>query len=335
MFESFGSGKNRNVQPDAEALTAGKILVRNLPLDVFKALVEIAETHDRSVEAEARMAIRNWVKEWIDSKSQNSRCMQVSQRLRYIIDEINCRPGRNASPSRIAEAMGRSHASEVERWCAGLEEPSFEDIKAVASLLMCDFGWLAHGEGTPYKPIYQRIPENPSDGMSWLLESPDSRPVKTVGLIRSKSEAGEFAYYKQYSDWSIQVFSTPYHVSEVIGAGGEASLAALLLLFEALYKKHTKSGAEFQVTGYLVDDDVFSALLSGKRHPLNVLDGPNSYFHSTWWEDVWDPEMFEKQNYWEGWRSLTARMHRVIERKDFYRKDQEIMHGSARDSNAV
>jgi hypothetical protein len=97
-------------------------------------------------------------------------------------------------------------------------------------------------------------------------------------------------------------------VSEDIGAGGEASLAALFVTLELLYKRYTSSSA-LTVLGYLLPMDDIAQLADGNTHPGTLL---NDGSRSMWWEDIWDHKMAPQNTYWPGWRSLYERIERVI-----------------------
>ncbi|ARD10040.1 hypothetical protein B7R56_20185 [Pseudomonas savastanoi pv. retacarpa] len=293
---------------------SGKITVRSLPPEVLIALNGLAEQHDRSLEAEARQALKAWVKPITEKIEQSSRLAELVLRLSLLKRELEkLYPTRQVSPSRIAEALGWSYAEPVEGWFLGKNEPSIDELTQLSLLFGCQRDWLVHGEGKPYAAVYSRIPEEANAGAKFLLAPTDDGKIPTLHLVRSMSETGQFLFIKQYSDWNVQTFSTPYHISEVIGAGGESSLAALSLVLKALYKAWTGGNAQNNwISGYLVEPDVFSKLLAGDTHPLNVI---NTVDKSTWWEDFWDISQFKKANYWPGWSSVTERIHNVIERR--------------------
>ncbi|WP_156386289.1 FitA-like ribbon-helix-helix domain-containing protein [Pseudomonas sp. Root562] len=305
---------------------AGKITVRNLPPEVLNALSRLADRHDRSLEAEARQAIRAWVQPQIAGEERNSRVALLGQRLRYLQTEISeLRPSKVATPSRLAEALGWTHAGNVERWCAGEVEPSLTELSQIADLLGCKKDWLLHGEGSPYSSVYTRIPEDAFLGPDWLLTPSESGENPKIHLVRNKSEAGEFAFVKSFSDWNSQTFSTPYHVSDVIGAGGESSLASLSLVLQGLYKRWTgKGGSGVFVEGYLVSESAYSSLLAGKSHPMNVLQHEE---RSCWWEDFWDENQFRDHNYWPGWKNITERIFRVIEGRPTLKEQRDKLNG--------
>ncbi|AVB17715.1 MULTISPECIES: FitA-like ribbon-helix-helix domain-containing protein [Pseudomonas syringae group] len=311
----------------------GKINIRNLSADVLRALNVLAEQHDRSLEAEARQALRAWVQPQIENEIRTTRAAAIGQRLRYLQEEIDRARygGSPASPSRVAEALAWPRAQSVEDWFAGESEPTFEELSQLSDLFGCSRSWLLHGEGTPYSAIYQRIPENAFAGADFLLASSEAGVQPRLYLLRSKSKAGEFCYVRSYSDWHAQTFSTPYHISDVIGSGGEASLAALSLVFESLYRRWTRGDAtDTSIQAFLVDDADFSSLLAGKRHPLSIIRDQDK---SCWWEDFWDAAQSSKQNYWPGWASITAHIQSVVDGRPSLKAQREKLRGNPQYAN--
>lgn len=313
---------------DSGSGETGKITVRGVSVEVLQALNQLAATHDRSVEAEARQALRVWVAPQVDLKQREKRAAAVARRLNFLQEELaTIRPGPTPLPSHFAELMGFSHADDVERWFAGEGEPSFQELYGIADLVGCNRDWLVHGEGHPFSSQYARIPESPKQGVEWLLDG-SSGTQPELHLIRNMSKDGEFALVKRFSEWRAQTIRTPYHISESIGAGGESSLASLFLIWERLYKHWTKSN--LLVEGHLLDESQFSALLGGKRHPLNVIPQGEK---SCWWEDIWDVQQMGKHEYWPGWHSLTQRIRRVIDARPSLNEERQRLR--AEDGNAA
>lgn len=292
-----------------------KIAIRNIPNSIFKALESLADLHDRSTEAEARQALRAWVEPLLVQDSRNTRRKQVAERLNRMLTQTNSgRRGPKLTTSHIAEAIQEERAEDVEDWFLGEKEPSFSQLSAIASYLGVDPDWLKHGDRALYPPAYQRLSENPFEAVDWLLswnpaDSQSNGKLKTLHLIRADSPAGELYIVKESEKGHFLTSHTPIHVSEEIGAGGEASLAALFVTLELLYKRYTKLGSDIMVLGYVLRPDDVTQLMSGNTHPGSLLKESS---RSMWWEDIWDREMAPGHSYWPGWKSLYERIERVI-----------------------
>jgi len=303
--------------------TTGKLNIRSLPLQVLSALSDLAARNDRSLEAEARHALKEWVKPVVAAEIESTRLSQLSNRLQSLAKDLEiARPSKPCTPSRMAEALGMTHAVPVEQWFLGQTEPSFADLSSIARVTGCHIDWLSHGEGTPFSSKYERIPEHAIFGTEFLLTPREDGLRPYLHLVRSKDRTGSFLFVRQYSDWDYRVFNTPYHVSEVIGAGGESSLAALSLVLKGVYRALTQHNPGFEVFGYLMEKDEFAKLIEGARHPAILL---KSAEESCWWEDFWDASQFDKQDYWEGWNSITRHIYKVVEDSPHLREQKATL----------
>lgn len=294
-----------------------RIAIRNIPNAVWEALTALAKEHERSTEAEARFAIASWITQHNQEKTmkitQNQRCIEVSNRLNEVLAQVNrVMYGRPFKPSLIAEKMGETKASDLEAWFSGESEPTFAQLEKVAEFLGCESEYLKHGQKQIFPVAYQRIPEIPAEAVKWLLDLREDKKVQHLHLLRCADETGSLVIVKQYEKWVCKNYTTPYHVSEKIGGGGEAALAHLSVTLELLYKYYAKN--EILVTSYLVESESFDRLCSGIQHPLNVLKVGGQ--QSTWWEDFWDVDFFKSNQYWPGWQSLCERINRVVEYKE-------------------
>lgn len=302
---------------------AGKIAVRNIPDHVWEGLEILAQQHERSTEAEARYALRAWVEPLMQRKERSVRRIEVSSRLRDLLEQVNEGARRRSiKPSHIAQEIGEAHAENVENWFLGETEPSFGQLEAIAKYLGGVSAWLQHGDYQMFPVESTRIPEEVVSGVAWLLGFSEPERVSCLHLVRESSEAGSLAVIKQYGSWRCKTYITPYHVSEQIGAGGESSLAYLSLIFELLYKSYTKLGADINVKSYILPRERFKSLLDGKTHPLsalrNVVDEP-------WWEDFWDAGQFRDREYWPGWRTICERIHRIVESKSGFEEQLKLI----------
>ncbi|MEP7073007.1 MAG: hypothetical protein ABI727_02405 [Nitrosospira sp.] len=118
-------------------------------------------------------------------------------------------------------------------------------------------------------------------------------------------------------------YSTPYPVSEVIGAGGEASLAHLSVIWRLLYKHYTTGGTRLTVKSYLLSEAGFRSLQEGKIHPLTIFR--ESGQDLPWWEDFWDVSQYPQHDYWPGWKSVCGRIHRVVDLKDSLKEQDDLI----------
>lgn len=301
-----------------------KIAIRNIPAAIWDGLVGLANQHERSTEAEARYAIKSWVEPHLRDDGRTARRVEVSARLRDLLEQVvETRNGRALKPSHIAEAIAESHAEAVEAWFSGEKEPSFKQLEAIASYLGGSPEWLKHGDRQMFTVETARIPENPTQAMSWLLDLDSTEKVTFLHLVRTADETGSFVVVKQYGELHCKTVITPYHLSEEIGAGGEAALAHLAVIFELLYRYYVKAGDRLMVKSYLMPKEDFQKLCSGKVHPLIPLRSGG--WAALWWEDFWDEKQFPEQDYWPGWISLCERIEQVVGLKQHLCEEKELI----------
>ncbi|MBH0310139.1 helix-turn-helix domain-containing protein [Alcaligenes faecalis] len=301
---------------------AGKLLIRGIDSEVLKQLELMAKESERSLEAEARFALRSWARPAFSAIEQSLRRKDISARLNEALDNINeIRHSNKLRPSHIAKKIGSAYAESVENWFLGQEEPSFAELEKVAMVLGVNSSWLAHGDDTPFPTGYVRLSEDPTIAARWLLDfssaaepaiaqplDPSDKHEKLV-FVRSDDQTGSLAIIKIIGKHHCTTFQTPTHVSNSIGAGGAAQLRALFLTLELLYKVFTRGG--ITIKSMIMPKDEFLDVITGKIHPLSL--NPQDRNERPWWEDIWDEKDSGKYSYWEEWESITNRIHREIE----------------------
>lgn len=254
----------------------------------------------------------------------SERCSQVGERLSELLTSFNSAvPAHRMKISQLAEAIGQTHSETLESYFAKQAEPSFQLLETISGYLGCNAGWLKHGIGHMFPVNESRIPEGPDAGVRWLLDLDSDEPVSVLHLVRANDESGSFLVVKQFGPWRCKTYLTPYHVSAVIGAGGEAQLASLSVTLALLYAFYTKR-PNVAVRGYLVGRDKFNALLSGDVHPLSLLKH-QSVDSSTWWEDFWDDNQFSKHEYWVGWKDITRQIFDVVAAKSSLKAERDLI----------
>jgi plasmid stability protein len=317
----------------------GKITVRNIPEDVLVALEAMAKRNDRSLEAEARFALRSHVQPVMQAEIRNTRMAEVGIRLTSALDQLNrVRAARMRKPSHIAQAIGESGASAVEDWFIGMDEPTFVQLERVADYIGCSQAWLQHGDGQMFQVDSTRLSENPGEAVAWLLDldREEHQRVRTLHLIREDDESGSLLIVKQYEDWHCTAWRTPIHVSDHIGAGGERALACLSVTLQLLYGYYTSShlrGSGLVIKSYQLSIDAAKAIRSGNAHALSALDDG---VERPWWEDIWDKSQYETHTgYWSGWTKLCQRIANAVafwnelaqQRDEIARKQHPLLRG--------
>ena len=298
-----------------------KILIRSISDAIWQGLEFLAGKNERSVESEARFAIKRYVEAQMQKDERSSRLIEVSVRLNEALGQVNSfKRGGVIKPSKIAESIGEQRAEDAENWFTGLKEPSFQQLDAIAGYLGCGPDFLKHGDGELYPTQYCRIPEDAAEGIKWLLDPDGHKAVIGLHFLRSADETGSLLVVKQYDETKCKVFTTPYHISEHIGNGGETALKHLSVMFELLYKIYPNMPV-MNIKSYLVNNEDLRPVFEGKTHPLFVIQ--NEAKELPWWEDIWDFAQVQKSNSWPGWKELCARINRIVEMSPRVLKERE------------
>jgi len=108
----------------------GKMAIRNIPEEVLTALEALAVHNDRSVEAEARIALRSYVQP-AQREIRNTRLVEVGARLTGALEQVNqVRGTRALKPSHIAQAIGEDT---IGRW-----SPRIDGTERATAFFCCD-----------------------------------------------------------------------------------------------------------------------------------------------------------------------------------------------------
>lgn len=299
-----------------------KISIRNIPELVWHALEELASLHDRSMEAEARHALRSYVEPVLQANVRSTRRKATAERLRMSLSLVNSvRFGRHFNPSHIAFEIGEDYAEKVEEWFTGEREASFTQLALLADFLGVEKRWLQFGD-EPIFPVESiTVPEDATEGVKWMLNLEEGEPITCLHLVREDEVGGSLVVVKQYGDWKCTTHSTQFVLSESIGKGGESGLVRLMLMLELLYA-YTKRKS-VSIRSYNIPRERTLAMSDGRMHPLSVL---NQALRSTWWEDIWDVEMFRTQTkYWDGFSQLAERIYQRIEAEEFWKAERNLI----------
>ena len=287
----------------------------------LKEKIEVSAQHNnRSINAEAVSRLYNSfsesqqnlsasIKAFEEMLRQNrpsSRRTKIAARLNISLEKVNeaLTYSKKLSPARIAKNMGNNYAEPMENFFMGLEEPSFSQLENIAEYLNINSDWLLFGEGSIFSISYSRVPTPEQDGVNWLTDKNLNNNLTHLYFLRQDSEAGELIIIKQYGNWHCTVFKTPYHISEVIGATGESNLIRLFSTWKLLDKQSPPPS----VRSFLISPKDYQTILSGETHPLTII---NQLTDKPWWEDIWDHNVYEKMDYWDGWKSLCRRINNL------------------------
>lgn len=303
-----------------------------IPSELKEKIELVARDNNRSINAEITFRLYNSLslsqgklqegmqvlEELLLYKEPTARRKIIHERLGLCLKQINA-AGFDIKPDRIAKAIGEEYAEPMEKIFGGLQEPSFTQLEKIAQYLNIVSDWLLFGEKSMFDVKYIRLPRSTKTSAAWLLnqdteldESNNSidqiNNKKLLSLYFIRNDSGDLVIVKRYEDWYCAVFTTPYSVSESIGATGEADLVGLFSVWKLLYQ--TSNNVSIQ--SYILNQESFNALTSGVEHPLSIL---KKYSAKPWWEDIWDIKNYKAKEYWSGWSSLCERINRIVSSK--------------------
>lgn len=283
-----------------------------VPASLKERVEQAAKENNRSINAEAiarlessfqasnqdlSVALRVF-EQLLLAKTSSPRKQELADRLNLAMMTINQLPRISVelSPTRIAYDLKEEHGENFEQYFSGQLEASFSQLEQIADYLGIDSTWLIFGTKSMYKISYERLPRDVESAIAWLVAE---GKTKQVYFLREDSDEGALLIVTRYNDWVCNIYTTPYCVSECIGAMGENDLRALFQLWNELCK-HSNG---MSICGYMLDTKSYQDILAGFSHPLSVLE---RLHRSSWWEDIWDKTM--KSSYWDGYEDLKKRI---------------------------
>lgn len=294
-----------------------RLAVRNIAPEVWSGLEDLAQRHERSVEAEARYALRAWVEPWLNRKERSARRTELAGRLGVLLEAVNATLNyQRLRPSHIAQAIGEEQAEPTEGWFTGQSEPSFAQLAAIAKHLGARSAWLQHGDGDMFEVEIARFNERRcAEVASWLIDADQAERPSCVHLMRPLEETGNLVVVKEYGarDHGVRhtkTYTTGINVSQFNGATGEIHLANFALALELIDKSPAKQGS-IGLQSYLISKEQYAAVVHGKLHPLTILRGNSA--NSLWWQDLWDETIYAEQTYWPDWKQTCDNIKVVID----------------------
>ena len=244
---------------------------------------------------------------------------EIPTRLNRLLAQVNADRYDAVRPSHVAQMLGQDHTVEVEDWFLGKKAPTFTNLLDIAELFGVEAKWLQHGDGHIYSVEFEELPRNPGEAADLLLNWKDEEDqLQALHLIREMDDVGGLYIVKESKRDHFQIYHTPIHVSEVIGASGEADLMSLFVTLELLYKRRSAGRFEIRIIGHQLTREDMSLLVEGNTNPRLFLRKGRS----TWWEDIWDREM-NGNDYWSGYHPLRDRIERAIATSTYLTKWRE------------
>ncbi|WP_427047366.1 helix-turn-helix domain-containing protein [Halomonas casei] len=296
--------------------------IEKLGHETLKVLDRIAAQNGVSREQQAVGVLNAWASPAAVSANDKSK-LEVAKRLSFGLSELQgIRGERDLTPSILAEKAGLSGPDTTIAALHAASEIDFELLEKLAVPLNVNPNWLKHGEGVPYPAPEVRLSYAPGEAVNLLLAPNEAtgQEVTRIYFLRSDDELGALKIVRRFGgSTSCEMFSTPYHVSEAIGAGGEGDLCALFNTFKHLYEVYTSGPVTGRarntvIKSFLLDKKYFRAGEAQHVHPLRLLELATE---CPWWEDIWDERNYSgNSEHWEGFGALRSRILRANQLKN-------------------
>ncbi|WP_190322223.1 helix-turn-helix domain-containing protein [Candidatus Enterovibrio escicola] len=288
-------------------LMRGRLTLKGLDDGILASLGRIADKNERSLEAEARYALSQWVKTHDDNSESkedeiSSYQTEVTSRLNYILRQHTLIAKGHTSYSLVAEKCGYESPLQLENWLRGKDIPSYKELEKLATYFGVNETWLKNGSATPYNAEYIRISKTPDAAVEWLTSlqiDGTSHPIEELSFVRTAN--GSLYITKKYQSHKCLCYSTPYVFSDGIGNSGFRSLQSLFKIWKSLYTFYIKN--DIFINSYILNEAQTEQWTESLTHPLCFLVDANK---SAWWEDVWEDR--ELHEYWEGCQRLSERV---------------------------
>lgn len=213
------------------------------------------------------------------SSRESTEVKKVAKRFQAILKLMNeDRETSKHTIADLAEIMELEKISDLESIFEGRNEPSFSFIKHFSEIFGVSKEWLTKGRGSPYSndlPFY-------SDPMDYLALIDELNP-DSIYFIRENSVAAPAFILLKMSNLKFLIINRTWHISSVVGAGGQRQLLSFYNLIVELRdnrKLHTKCW------GLTLNYREFRSLLEGEIFPGKYTD--IGFHEDQWWDDLTD-----------------------------------------------
>jgi hypothetical protein len=220
---------------------------------------------------------------------------KVAKRFRAILELMN--EGRNYSQftiPQLAQLMKLHKISELEDVFIAKAEPSFSFIEDFCKTFGVSKEWIIEGKGAPYS---SDMPSQ-SDPMDYLPLIEELKP-ESIYFVRENTDTAPAFILLKVSKWKYLILSRTWHISDVVGAGGQRQLYSFYSLIKELRDKrrlHTSCW------GLTLRKDEFNSLLCGETFPGKYTDA--GFSEDPWWDDLTDIDhkypIAENYEQWHG-----------------------------------
>ncbi len=297
----------------------GNFAIRNLSERAHEWIRRRASARRSSVEHEAR--------EILETAAVGDTAvrypMHVAQRIKTLLESYNEGQNITTKPSHISMRLGHDVGSVFDDWLNALKEPSFKDMADICELFGANLDWLAHGDGQPF--TVERLHTFEYKYICEILSRPT---IRHVHFIRANSSDGELAIIVRADNDTFKTYSTPLHVSENVGATGEAMLVTLSNVCQYFWVYRRDNNID--VSSHILDYDLYISLIHGIKHPRAILKRCRSVY---WWEEIYEPHREGgAASFWPGFSELQKQIGFYVENATWAKRDRVLAEAGMREA---
>ncbi|QLE78491.1 helix-turn-helix transcriptional regulator [Francisella sp. Scap27] len=180
--------------------------------------------------------------------------------------------------ARLAEIMNLEKISKLENIFIGKQEPSFQFIEKFSKTFGVNERWLIEGIGTPFSNNLQ-TKLYPMDYFEMIKNIKPDR----IYFVKENSNRSPAFILLKISEWKYLTLRRTWHISDEVGATGQAQLYS----FYSLVKKlRNERETYINCNGLILGGEDFNLLLSGQVFPGKFVD--IGFTEKPWWDDLTD-----------------------------------------------
>ena len=213
---------------------------------------------------ERKAAVQQFQNEVFEEKQrlEKTEVEKISGRFRAVLDLMN--EDRHYSKFTIAQLAGimrLDKVSELENFFTGIEEPTLNFVNRFCEAFGVNKSWLLEDKEHPFSD--DKHPK--AEPLDYFEDIQDIEP-EYIYFIRENTETAPAFIVLKLSEWNYKILRRTWHISDHVGAGGQASL----LSFYKLVNKLRDKGYYLQCGGLTLEKNDFRALLFGDKFPGNT-----------------------------------------------------------------
>lgn len=213
-------------------------------------------------------------------KKELTEVQKLSKRFQLVLNLMNENRASclKFTIAKLAEIMNLQRISELEDILIGRQEPDFQFIEKFSKTFGVNKRWLVEGIGTPFSNDFQ-TKLYPTDYFEMIEEIKPDR----IYFVKENSRTSPAFILLRVSKWKYLILHRTWHISDEVGATGQAQLYSFYCLIKKLYNQ---KDLYINCNGLILEKEEFNLLLGGEVFPGKFVD--IGFTENPWWDDLVD-----------------------------------------------